>query len=76
MRSGSREQKINRAVMEQHEGQCHVCGLHGADQIDHVIPLAEGGSDGTENRRPIHSEPCHRIKTAEERARAQRRSRT
>lgn len=69
MRSGSREQKINRAVMEQHEGRCHVCGEYGSDQVDHVIPLEEGGSDGPENRRPIHSEPCHRIKTAAESAR-------
>lgn len=70
MRSGSREQRINRAVMLQHEGRCHVCGEYGADEVDHVVPLSEGGADGAENRRPIHSEPCHRIKTAREAARA------
>lgn len=70
MRSGSREQRINRAVMEKHDGICHVCNLHGADQVDHVIPLSEGGSDSMDNRRPIHSEPCHRLKTAREAARA------
>jgi 5-methylcytosine-specific restriction protein A len=70
MRSGSREQRLNRAVMELHEGRCHICGNYGADEVDHVVPLSEGGSDGMDNRRPIHSEPCHRTKTAEEAARA------
>jgi 5-methylcytosine-specific restriction enzyme A len=74
MRSGSKEQRLNRAVMDLNEGRCHVCGLLGADQVDHVIPLAEGGSDGMENRRPIHSEPCHRIKTSEEAKRGRNRS--
>lgn len=74
MRSGSREQKINRAVMERDEGRCHVCHLLGADEVDHVIPLSEGGSDGMENRAPIHSEPCHRIKSAEEAKRGRERA--
>lgn len=87
MRSGSKEQRINRAVMERHDGECHVCGLHGADEIDHVVPVSPAARlpehrhldnewvNGMENRKPIHSEPCHREKTAEERARAQRRTR-
>lgn len=70
MRSGSREQRINRAVMLEHDGVCHVCHLPGSDQVDHVQPLFEGGSDGPENRRPIHSTPCHKQKTAEEAQRA------
>lgn len=72
-RSGSREQRINRAVMLQHEGVCHVCGQPGADQVDHVIALTEGGDDTIDNRRPIHAEPCHRVKTAKESARARNR---
>lgn len=56
--------------MEKHEGRCHVCGLLGADEVDHVIPLSEGGSNDMDNRRPIHSEPCHREKSAREAARA------
>jgi 5-methylcytosine-specific restriction endonuclease McrA len=74
MRSGSREQRINKAVMEKYGGVCHVCGHPGADQVDHVIPLAEGGPDTFANRRPIHSKPCHAAKTAEERERGRRRA--
>src|SRR5690606_34988663 len=49
MRSGSAEQRLNRLVMLRYEGRCHVCGGYGADEVDHVVPLSEGGSDGAEN---------------------------
>lgn len=71
-RSGSREQKINRTVMHVHGGICHVCEKPGADEVDHVIPVSEGGPDTFENRRPIHSDPCHKNKTQEEAQRARR----
>lgn len=64
--SGSREQKRNRFVMRKHGGICHVCGEAGANQVDHVIPLAQGGQDTIDNLRPIHATPCHRDKTQAE----------
>jgi 5-methylcytosine-specific restriction protein A len=72
--SGSREQKVNRHVMLRDDGRCHVCGCYGADEVDHVVPLAEGGGDGMDNRAPIHAEPCHREKTQAEAERARRRA--
>lgn len=57
-------------ILRRHRGICHVCSLPYADQVDHVIPLAEGGADTDDNLRPIHAEPCHRVKTAAERRRA------
>jgi 5-methylcytosine-specific restriction protein A len=47
----------------EHGGRCHLCG--GAIQagqtwdVDHVIPLAQGGSNDPSNLRPAH-EKCHR----------------
>jgi 5-methylcytosine-specific restriction protein A len=56
--------------MVEHGRICHVCGLPLADEVDHVIPLAEGGADDESNLRPIHSLPCHRDKTLDEGRRA------
>lgn len=70
--SGSRQQKRARFVMLRDDGVCHVCGQAGADEVDHVVPIAEGGEDAVENLAPIHSRPCHERKTQAEAARARR----
>lgn len=41
-----------------------------ADEVDHVVPLAEGGADNDSNLRPIHARPCHAEKTQAEAQRA------
>jgi 5-methylcytosine-specific restriction protein A len=51
-------------------GVCRVCDQLGADQVDHVVPLGEGGADEDWNLASIHAEPCHREKTAAEARRA------
>lgn len=51
-------------------GICHVCEQAGANEVDHVVPLAEGGADDETNLRPIHPTPCHADKTQRESARA------
>jgi 5-methylcytosine-specific restriction enzyme A len=67
--------KLAGQVMKEHRGVCHVCGRAGADQVDHIVPLLEGGAKtDPSNLAPIHAEPCHRIKTAAELARARRRA--
>ena len=33
---------------------CHICGEPGADGIDHVIPLARGGTEHRSNLKPAH----------------------
>jgi 5-methylcytosine-specific restriction protein A len=71
--SGWQRQQRAQRVMRQHDGICHVCHQAGADQVDHIVPLAEGGPDTEHNLAPIHREPCHRTKTQAESARARRR---
>ena len=33
---------------------CWMCGRPGADTIDHVVPLARGGTNDPQNLRPAH----------------------
>lgn len=68
--SGWEEAEAAKRIMRLHNGVCHVCGLVGADEVDHVIPLCEGGLDEDHNKRPIHRTPCHVRKTAQEAGRA------
>lgn len=67
--SGSAQQKRARWVLHYYDHMCHVCGKDGAEEADHVTPLAEGGPDTVENMRPIHID-CHKAKTAHEAAHA------
>ena len=45
--------------------QCTKCNGMGklADEVDHVIPVAKGGTDDPGNLRAIHHD-CHRRKSA------------
>lgn len=73
--SGSAQQRRAAHVMRRDNAICHVCGKPGADEVDHVIPLAEDGADHVTNMAPIHGKPCHKNKTAAEAARARARNR-
>lgn len=73
-KTGWQQQTDARRILRRHHRVCHWCGRPGADQVDHVVPIAEGGADTDDNKRPIHSRPCHDEKTKTEAARARRRS--
>ncbi len=69
-KSGWQQQRDAKRIITRHRGICHVCGKPGATIADHVIPMAEGGTDSDTNKRPIHAKPCHEAKTKAEAARA------
>lgn len=55
------------ALYEEHGGICHICGEVidlNTDRMDveHLVPLALGGSDDWANIRPAHA-TCHAEKT-------------
>lgn len=63
----------------EHDGRCHICGgkiMPGERwEREHLVPLAQGGSDDLDNQRPAHA-LCHKGKTAQDAgdtARAKRR---
>lgn len=58
-----RHQKHRQKVMAKHKGICHLCEGPYADTIDHVVPVALGGSDHPDNLRPAHTS-CNSSKGA------------
>lgn len=62
--------KLRAYILERDRRICHVCGQGGATEVDHLIPVAEGGTDHPLNLRAIHQRPCHARKSAAEAARA------
>jgi 5-methylcytosine-specific restriction enzyme A len=71
-RAGQRE----RAQVLAEEPLCRPCYAAGrtsaSEQVDHIVPLAQGGSDDRENKQGI-CRPCHRKKSAAEAAAGRRR---
>jgi 5-methylcytosine-specific restriction enzyme A len=67
--SGWEEQRRRQRVLAKFRGACHWCGHKGATEVEHVVPLAEGGPDSEANLAPIHAE-CHRDNKAAEARRA------
>ncbi|WP_420834280.1 HNH endonuclease [Streptomyces yunnanensis] len=54
-----------RKVLIRDRGVCDLCGGTGATEVDHLVPLARGGSHDMSNLRSLHKE-CHRNKTQKE----------
>lgn len=73
-RSGRSLQRRNRGILSRDGYLCHICREPGADQVDHVIALSEGGSDTPGNLAAIHAYPCHALKSEQERQRGLGRS--
>lgn len=62
---------------------CWICGQPGADTLDHVIPIARGGTEHPDNKRPAHHNTpnaqgirCNRVKSSKDYAPIVRRSGT
>ena len=55
--------KQRATLFTEHGGLCHICNskiqVGQAWDVDHVRPLAEGGTNDLSNLRPAH-EKCHR----------------
>jgi hypothetical protein len=55
VRRTRRHQRHREQVMRANTGMCHICGQGGADAIDHIVPVAWGGSDDISNLAPAHT---------------------
>lgn len=58
--------------------QCQQCKADKrvtlAEEVDHIIPISEGGTDDMKNLQAINAQ-CHKVKTAKEAARGAARNR-
>ncbi|WP_366484834.1 HNH endonuclease signature motif containing protein [uncultured Arthrobacter sp.] len=73
----SRQWRELRARILKASDVCHICGRPGADAVDHIVPLARGGTNDPRNLAPAHHdvEPkCNRVKGDREFAPIVRRS--
>ncbi|HIC7213966.1 HNH endonuclease [Burkholderia stabilis] len=70
---GSRWVKTRRRIAVAQQFKCQRCGcvwMPWRDQVDHDVPLEQGGSNEDDNLKLL-CDDCHKLKTAEEaRARA------
>ena len=55
-----------RRILRRDAYVCYVCRQYGADQVDHIVPVSQGGTDAEDNLAAIHDDPCHRVKTSRE----------
>lgn len=59
---------IYRALNDGYVFRCGICDepikLEDEIQFDHVHELADSGQDNYQNLRPVHTDPCHRQKSA------------
>jgi 5-methylcytosine-specific restriction enzyme A len=53
-------------ILQRDHHICHVCGQPGADEVDHIVPISQGGTNHDTNLAAIHNTPCHRRKSSSE----------
>ena len=56
--------RMRRAMVLREQPHCAVCGAPATD-VDHIIAVADGGTDDRANRRGLCA-PCHRKHTADQ----------
>lgn len=48
--------RLRLVILERDGGICGICGLPGADTVDHVRPRSQGGSNHPGNLRAAHAQ--------------------
>ena len=56
---------IRPAILTRDNGVCWICGMDGADSVDHIIARDHGGDDNPDNLRAAHT-GCNAKRGAEQ----------
>jgi 5-methylcytosine-specific restriction protein A len=56
--SGGAWETLRRAVLARDRGVCFLCDQLGADQVDHLVTVADGGTNELSNLASCHA-ACH-----------------
>lgn len=62
--SGGAWATVRRRVLKRDMGCCYLCDKPGADEVDHLVELAAGGTNDPNNLASCHA-ACHRHKHRE-----------
>ncbi|GAA2629679.1 HNH endonuclease [Streptomyces axinellae] len=74
MSSGSMR-ALKKRVAQRDHGCCYMCGGEDADELEHIVPVSQGGSPRDLDNLGLAHVECHREKTAREAREAQDRAR-
>lgn len=62
-------QRLRLTILERDGRRCYLCGGGGADAVDHIIAVSQGGTDDPNNLSAVHERVwphCHRAKSGRE----------
>lgn len=59
--SGWARQRLRALILKRDGYRCRQCGAGGRLEIDHIVPLAQGGSSAPANLRAL-CPTCHRLR--------------
>ncbi|AKX52025.1 hypothetical protein AKN92_11480 [Thiopseudomonas alkaliphila] len=66
-RGGRAWRKLREQIILRDKQICQHCGLLALEpEVDHIVPLAAGGTDAPGNLQVLCKSPCHADKTARE----------
>lgn len=66
---------LKRKVMARDHGCCYLCGGEGAEELEHKVPVSEGGAARDLDNLGVAHRECHADKTRREAAERARRRR-
>lgn len=56
-------ERKQRRILKRDGHKCYLCGAEGCRQVDHIVPVSQGGGEEDENLAAI-CDLCHGHKTA------------